>query len=57
MQADAEAYRRKGKDNGTLTCGLNGLCILKASGSPPACENTTKDGGGRWFGTYAELSI
>lgn len=35
------------KDNGTLTCGLNGLCILKASGSPPACENTTRDGGGR----------
>lgn len=39
--------RRKGKDNGTLTCGLKGLCILRASGSPPACENTTRDGGGR----------
>lgn len=50
--------RRKDKDNRTLTCGLKGLCILRASGSPPACENTTRDGGGRWFGgTYAELSI
>lgn len=49
--------RRRVKDNGTLTCGLKGLCILRASGSPPACENTTRDGGGRWFGTYAELSI
>jgi hypothetical protein len=39
------------------TCGLKGLCILSASGSPPAWENTTKAGGGRGLGTYAEFSI